>query len=283
LFELAECHEQAGKLKTAVDQYGAYLKKAQRLPADERAKQRKHIAAAKKRLASLRTRVPLLSIKLPGEPADYVVTLDGKELSSRTVKFAQPVNPGRHRIEVEMPDSSVQRFAVELAEGDSKRVDVAPSSARPAAPEPEAAPAPAEAAPAPAEAEEPEEPEEPEDLAAADESGIPMRTWAFVAGGVGVAGIVVGGITGGLAIDRKSTVDDNCDGPACNHEGLEAAEEGQSLALVSTITFGVGLAGLAAGAVLWLLSPSDEEAAATARWPVQPLVGGTVVGVGGTW
>jgi len=110
-----------------------------------------------------------------------------------------------------------------------------------------------------------------------------MRTWAYVAGGIGAAGIIVGSITGGLAIGGKSTMDDNCNGEACNHEGKEAADETQALALVSTIGFPVGLAGLAAGTALWLLSPSQDGAAATGRLQVEPLVSQSMIGVRGTW
>jgi hypothetical protein len=267
LFELAECHEKAGELRTAVDQYGAYLKQVKRLDAAARAMQRTQIDAAKKRLASLRVRVPLLTIELPGDPSEYVVKIDGEELSADALKFAQPINPGRHRIEVEMPDGTVRRFDAELAEGDSRVIDVARSSGTVSAPE----------------SEQEQEPEGESEPASDDDSGIPLRTWAYVAGGIGAAGIIVGGITGGLAIGKKSTMDDNCDGEACNHDGKEAADEAQALALVSTISFPVGLAGLAAGTLLWLLSPSEDGSAATGRLRVEPMVSESMLGVRGTW
>ena len=108
-------------------------------------------------------------------------------------------------------------------------------------------------------------------------------------GTIGAGTAVVGDVdintnlTGSVAIDRKSTVDDNCNGFACNHEGKEAADEGQALALVSSISFPVGLAGLAAGAVLWLFAPTEDEPAASGGLRVEPLVGESMLGVRGTW
>ena len=39
-----------------------------------------------------------------------------------------------------------------------------------------------------------------------------------------------------------NTVDDNCDGTWCNQEGFDAAESGKSLARISTVGFGIGIA-----------------------------------------
>ncbi len=271
LFELAECHEKAGELKTAMDHYNAYLKKVKRLDGAAQARQQTQISAAKTRLASLGVRVPLLTIKLPGDPSDYVVKIDGEDLSGGALKLAQPINPGRHRVEIEMPNGAMRRFDAVLGEGDSRVIDVARSSGTLSAPGSE------QQQPPEGESDQPSEP------ASDDDRAIPLRTWAYVAGGIGAAGIIVGSITGGLAIGGKSTMDDNCNGEACNHEGKEAADETQALALVSTIGFPVGLAGLAAGTALWLLSPSQDGAAATGRLQIEPLVSQSMIGVRGTW
>jgi hypothetical protein len=82
-----------------------------------------------------------------------------------------------------------------------------------------------------------------------------LRTWGWVAGGVGAAGVLAGTITGVMVFGKKSTVDQNCTGAVCNPEGLSAADSGKSLAMVSNIGFGIGLAGLATGAVLLLTQP----------------------------
>jgi hypothetical protein len=263
LFDRAECYDKAGRLKTAADHYGAYLKALRRLDGAERKAEGGRAETAKERLVSLRGRVPLLTVELPGDPSDYEVRIDGKELPVEGMTYARPVDPGPHSIEVEMPDGSVHRFDEIFAEGDSRvvRVPGAPGSAS---------------------AEEGDQ-EDGADSTAGDDGGIPWRTWAYVAGGVGAAGILVSAITGGMAIGEKSTMDDNCDGEACNHEGKVAADEVQALALGSTIGFTVGLAGLAAGTLLWFLLPPDDGEAQTVGLRLSPWMNESMLGVRGTW
>jgi hypothetical protein len=96
-------------------------------------------------------------------------------------------------------------------------------------------------------------------------------------------GIVAGSITGVMVLGKKSTIEDNCTGTRCNAEGKDAAEGAQSLGLVSTIGFGVGIAGLATAAVL-LLTDSKSTPAARSWTPlIADRNGGVVVGLARAW
>ena len=77
-----------------------------------------------------------------------------------------------------------------------------------------------------------------------------VRTLGFVLGGVGVAGLATGAVTGLLALDRGSTVKSHCPDLACDPQGLSAASQGQWLAPTSTVAFIAGGVLVAAGAVL---------------------------------
>ena len=90
-----------------------------------------------------------------------------------------------------------------------------------------------------------------------DDSGATQRTLGYVASGVGLVGLVVSAVTGALVLERKRTVDDECTGHVCSKEGKEAADSGQTLAAVSTLAFGVGVAGAVTGVTLILTAPSD--------------------------
>jgi hypothetical protein len=103
-----------------------------------------------------------------------------------------------------------------------------------------------------------------------------------VAGGLGLAGLVVGGITGGLALSKSGETEDQCrdasDGVAlCTHEGKVAGDAAKTLGLVSTIGFGVGIAGVGVAAVLLLTEPPAPRAA-SARRPL-PRAGWVRAGV----
>ncbi|HEY1536742.1 MAG TPA: hypothetical protein VGF76_22125, partial [Polyangiaceae bacterium] len=127
----------------------------------------------------------------------------------------------------------------------------------------------------------------PESTALAPASNAPpaesqrkSNTPAYVIGGIGVAGIAVGSVTGILVFGKKSTVKDDCVGSTCSSAGVSAANSGKTLAIVSDIGFGVGIVGLATSAVLLLTRPKAEPVAQllTPRW--EPLLASTP---GGAW
>ena len=61
-----------------------------------------------------------------------------------------------------------------------------------------------------------------------------------------------------MLLDKKATVDDNCDGTVCNQVGFDATEDVPTLSIVGSVGFGVGLAGLAIGTILLLTAPDEE-------------------------
>ncbi len=90
-----------------------------------------------------------------------------------------------------------------------------------------------------------------------------IRTASYVVGGVGLAGVVVGGVFGGLAASAKSTLKTECPGNVCPAgQPADDLAGARSKALVSTLGVAVGGAALATGVVLFLVSgkgePTDE-------------------------
>ncbi|MBI3207261.1 MAG: hypothetical protein HYZ29_37330 [Myxococcales bacterium] len=86
----------------------------------------------------------------------------------------------------------------------------------------------------------------------------PSHTASYVLGGIGVAGVTVGLVTGGMALGKKNTVDSECDGATrtCTQEGLDAAKSGRTLTAVSNVSFAVGVVSL--GAAIYLILDADE-------------------------
>jgi hypothetical protein len=172
-----------------------------------------------------------------------------------------------------VPGAPESETKISIQLGEAKRVplDVAKPTAAPAATTPAATPAPAKPLPSAA------APAEPEPA-----HGSGRKTAAYVAGGFGIAGIVVGSVSGILVLGKKSTVSENCADKACNDRGLAAARSGKNLALVSDIGFGVGIAGLALGTIM-LVTGSDSTTADTARarrWQPVLVAGNGAVGTG---
>lgn len=273
LFTLAECENKAGRIATAVARYEDYLRLFAKMSPDQQAKQqgREKISAEQK--AALSPQVPKLTVKLPEKaPAGTVVTLDGVRLGGPAIGLALAVDPGERVLTTQAPSGPLRETRITIERGESKEVVL----------EVEAAPAEAKGA----------EAKEPTPGAAAGvgvappgagdvaEDGSSRRTLAFVAGGVGVAGIAVGAIFGGVTLGKKSTISDHCtDGRCRTQEGLDAAESAKTTGLVSTIGFGVGAVGLATGIVLFATAPTAKHARGAAPAPsfaasAAPMPGG---------
>jgi len=106
-------------------------------------------------------------------------------------------------------------------------------------------------------------------------SGPDRTSMAIIAGSVGVLGMTNFGIFGLLANGQFSRLEDLCEGRTCDPELETEADSGNTYQLVANVSLGIGVAGLAAGAGLFiweLLDPaeSSEEAAERPQLHVGP-------------
>jgi hypothetical protein len=256
LFTLAQCEAKAGRLATAVRRYDDYLALHAALTPDKKKVQRDRESVAREQRAMLAPLVPELTLTLaPGAPAGTVVTRDGAPLGEGSLGVAAAVDSGDHVVTVRGPGAEPVELRVTLARGDEKALLLEPKPAP--APAPTAAPSPPPAPPAP-----PAPPPAPRSSA--------QRVAAVVVGSIGLAGVVVGAVTGRLALGKKSAVNAGCglggDAAACTHDGKAAADALKSLGLVSTIAFAVGGAGVGTGVVLWATAPKGAEHAGGLAW-----------------
>jgi hypothetical protein len=248
LFALADCEAAQGKIASALGHYHEYLGLVSRLSPDQQERHAERVELARTQVEALQHQVPTLVLALSASaPAGMVVERDGVVLQGAALGVALPIDPGEHVVVSRAPGVPEERITVTLAAGDSKRLEL---PFRPAPPPVTAPP------PAPPTTEKTSAPPEP---ATADDAGSSQRTWGYLATGLGAAGLIVGTITGALVLDRKATVTDECPTrDTCSKEGKEAADSGQSLAAVSTIAFGIGLAGVGTGVTLILTAPNDK-------------------------
>jgi hypothetical protein len=259
-FNLADCDEHIGKIASA---WQLFREVAQRLPAgDDR------IAIANGRAAALEPRLPRLILKTKGTlPLGTAVLRDGVELSSASFDLALPVDPGDHVIVIRSPGRADRDYAVKANAGTTSDVllEVGPVSVTPAPATPKPGPT------------------LDVDTKQTGRSRSPLGVGLIA---VGAAGIATGLATGALALSAKKTVEDGCDvTKACTQEALDAADRGRTAATISTIAFGVGLAGTAAGLFVLLSGKADARApAAVRRAPVEAAVlpGGAFVSIHGS-
>ncbi len=263
LFTAAECQAKWGKLATAVAHYQDYVGVVSRLPSDQQARHHARVLTATAQISKLKPSVPQLTLVLPASaPAGTTVSRDGVQLQGAALGLALPVDPGEHVIVTHAPGGEDTSVSVSLAAGQTKQLELSVKAAPAAAAVVPLAPAePAATTPS-----------------ATPEPHSASKTPAYIIGGVGVAGILVGSVAGILVFGKKSTVTSKCADHTCDQAGVDAANSGKTLGLVSDIGFGVGIAGLATSAILLLTQPKAESSAQTPRW--QPLLAGTP---GGAW
>jgi hypothetical protein len=222
------------------------------------------IAAAHEEGEALKTRIPTLEVAIHGAVAsdvDLFVTINGRAMNASELGVAQPINPGTYRIvgslgadrrataDLTLLASQHRRVVLSLAPG-------APLSASPAA------------------------------TAAVDSSAPEGRTIpliAYIAGGVGVAGVGAGVLTGVLANNKYEEAEKLCVDHQCQAgtPGLDAVDAFRTWRMVSSISYGVGAAGIAAGVVLWLTASDDAEAGQVGH--IQPWGTAKTAGIRGTF
>jgi hypothetical protein len=243
LINLGDCKEHLGLFASA---WQHYREAADRLPGDKR------VEGLKARMAAIEPRLSRLTLTLaPGAPADARVTRDAVELGAASLGVAMPIDAGDHLIVVTAPMREVKRYSLTIVEAKAQVIELSPGEATASS----VAPSPSPLPPAPA-------------PGSGAGSG---RVAGFVIGSLGIAGLVTSGVTGVMTLQRKNAVEMACPHRLCpTTAGLEAAAQGKTLSLVSTVAFAAGLAG--AGVGIYLVVSSTPRAA-PAVVALGPMIG----------
>jgi hypothetical protein len=232
-FNLADCEERRGRLATA---WSAFRGVAAELgPEDERK------AIAEERARALEPRLPYLTLLRTAQtPPGVRVRIDGVELGEGSIGVALPMDPGPHELGLlSASGGDAQNKSFVLGEGQRATMSVR-IAAKPSSPVDDRLPA-----------------------STSRSSLSAQRTWTLVAAGVGLAGVTTGAVTGVITLDKKDTANRNCDDDVqlCNPTGVAANRSGKKFAIASSVGFGVGVAGLATAAYLWLTEPPTPRGA----------------------
>lgn len=252
-----------GALVEAAERY----REANRLPASgDAAVQEQAKADAQRELDELTARIPALIIEVSGADAgELTVTLDGQRVPRELLGEERPVNPGAHRV-VAKSGSREVTAEVSVAERDKQRVPLSLAVAPSAEPPPRAV-----SATVPLN-------DDPNAGSGRKYLGIGL----LAAGGIGLA---VGGVTGGLAVGKRQSLEDS---QSCSESQCDYSKEGdvknlRTLRTTSTIGFVAGGVLAAAGAVVWLTAPSPAASGGAPRSSFALLVGPSRLSVKGSF
>lgn len=241
LVYLGDCLEKTGRVASAWRAFREAVVLAQT------AKQPARVELARARAAGLEGKLPKLRFSPGPDERVTALRLDDAPVARSAWSSELPVDPGKHRVEVERAGRT-REIAIEIAVGE--RVVVALPRMEDEAPSVLAAPATPPATPTTH--------AQPEPNA--------RRTWqrplALGVGAVGVVGLVVGSVFGLRSFDAWGEAEPLCPDDRCSARGFARSEDARSAAAVSTVAFTAGAVLLVAGAAMYLLAPRRPSSAA---------------------
>jgi hypothetical protein len=259
LLNTALCHERAGKTASAWAEFTSVVSLA------GRAGQAKRSEFASTHARALEPKLARVRFDIQETTADLALTIDGTAVAVDAARTtAIPVDPGAHVVRATAKAKLPWEGKLTVAAGPSTAAFAVPSLA--AAP----VPPPLVLGPASSSSSPSGDAMSANDLPSRTP---PPRTLAYASAGAAVVALVVGGVTGGLAISSQSRADRDCTGTVCRTpEGLDANDRAHTFATVSTIGLVAGGALALTSVVLFLVSPRSSASAAGASRPLPPGV-----------
>lgn len=242
LMNLGDCYEKVGKFASAWATYREAIAESNKVGNKQRERDAKTLAdRVEPKLSYLTIRVPDASV-VPG----LAIKRDDLPVDRAQWGTAIPTDPGEHRVVAEAPGHSPWTARVDVGQAARREVQVPPLEVLPEAPE--------------------------------EDRGKGQRTLGFIVGGVGLAGVAVGGVFGLLAINQRSQAKDlGCTDVDCaTPEAKSKNDSALTSANVSTVAFIAG--GVVAGAGLMLVLTAPGRAPSPAAAASRPFVGAAVRG-----
>lgn len=280
LERLGECEVEVGRLVDGTEDLQRVVKEdlPAGAPAAFTAAKARAAAVIKKatpRIAHLRVHVSAPS------GATATVTMDGDSYPDAALDGDRPVDPGTHSLSATADGMIKADTTISLGDAESKSVELK------LVPDPNAT-KPTQIA-APVVVDQPKPPPPDDDTKKPPPpppQSSPSHVPAYIAFGIGIAGVGVGTVTGILALSKKSSLDTAC-GPSktgCPSSSQSDIDSAKTMGTISTVGFIVGGVGVAAGVVLLLTEGSSSSASATVgSVHVTPDIGAGFVGAHGSF
>ena len=226
-FNLADCYEHVGRTASAYALFNQVARIARSAGKFEREK------SAKERAAVLEPKLARVQLDVKAPAPGLEVRIDDILVEKTSLTEPFPVDPGEHRISASAPSHRAWDGMLSGKASQLVTVNV-----------PELVDTTVRAAPAPV---------------VVDASS--QRTIAIVTGAVGLAGVLVGGVAGVVALSKRSTGERECPKDLYSfrcptEEGTSAWNAASTAGNVSTLSFLAGGVFLAGAAVLWFTAPS---------------------------
>jgi len=198
-------------------------------------------AEAKALAKDVEPKIPQLKLALEKAPKGVRLLIDDHEVPEAAIAAPLSVNPGKHVVVARLGESE-KRAEVSLEMGQSHELALDLSALAPA----------------------PEKKRPPKQPAS---TGGP---WVYVGFGVAGAGVLVGSVTGIMALSKTASAEEGCVDDRCPPSTHDDIDAGRTLGTVSTVAFAVAVLG--AGVGVYALLSSDEKPPADDRGSRSPRV-----------
>ncbi len=206
-------------------------------------------------LAELQREMPTVVVAAKNregaDAAGVKISIDGEPVEAEHEGSAIAVDPGRHAFRFELEGAPAIEREVVVRQGEKDRIIEVSFDSTTAS---TASPTPAAVAP----------PSTPEKEQPAVAKPGPLRPYAYVAGGIGAAGLIGFTVFGLVGKGQQSDLEGSGCRPNCSQDAVDSVRTKYVLADVS---LGIGLAGLGAGVALFFLSQPHVEHAERAALP----------------
>jgi hypothetical protein len=260
LLGLARAQVGLGRLVEAQESYNRIIRDG--VAASSPHSWTKALEDATKEVGALPQRLPWVTITVLG-PTNPEVIIDSTPVPIASLGVKRPVNPGSHSIKVSAEGYLPTEKSITLSEGQSLTVNLE-----------------LEQAPADSSQIAKKSTGGTFDTRTSTSSPETRRILAFGALGLGGAGLIVGSVTGALALRKKNQLTTACPNGECQPDQRSALDSYHTYGNISTVSFIVGAVGAAGGAILLLTQPRESS---TATAQVSAFVGVGSAGVKGTF
>jgi hypothetical protein len=252
---VARCLRENGEM---VDAYGE-LEQTEadaKALADRDARYEQTAQSASEERADLAKSLALITFAVSRATPNTTVKLGHEEIQPGAWENVRPVMPGTVEVTVHTPPDPPKRQTLTLAAGETKTVEI-----EAVAPPPPPPPVVAVAPPPPPRAAE------------------KLRPFAYVAGGIGVAGVLTFAIAGAMSNATYSGLKSDCNDGPCPPSRANDVSTGRTQQTIANVGLVVGLVGIAAGTTLFIVSAKDKTD--TSRSQASIVVGPGWLGVRG--
>jgi len=252
---VARCLREQGKFVEAYVEFGRTEVEAKEL-AQQDARYTKTGESAVEERKLIEPKLGFVTVTVQNPAENTVLKIGGEEYKRAQWAEPAPVMPGTSEVIADTPGHEPVKKSVTLNAGEKTAITIDAGAAA-------VVPPPGGGVP-----------EKPKDTGGGD-----YRTYAYIAGGVGAAGLIAFGVFGGLAASRYSTIKDECGSRPCPESKRDLVEGGQTYQTVANISLVVGIIGVGAGVTLFVLSKPKSPSEGT----TSAVVGPSYLGLQGTF